>query len=71
MNESTQEFVKKLKREAVNVPDLTDDIRIMAFVKALLPSSRLAFELSSKNPASVEEMYVIAHEHMVAQELLS
>lgn len=50
---------------------MTDDIRIMVFVKALLPNSRLAFKLSRKNLASIEEMYFIAHEHMIAQELLS
>lgn len=55
----------------MNAPDLTDDIRIMAFMKALLPNSRLAYKLSRKNPTSVEEMYSVTHEHMIAQELLS
>lgn len=70
-DESIREFVERFNREAVNASDLTDDIRMMAFVKALLPNSRLAFELSRKNSTSVEEMYSIAYEHMIAQELLS
>lgn len=37
-NESIREFVERFNREAVNAPDLTDDIRIMVFVKALLPN---------------------------------
>lgn len=70
-NESIREFVERFNKEVVNAPDLTNDIRIVAFVKALLPSSRLAYKLSRKNPTSVEEMYSVAHEHMIAQELLS
>lgn len=58
-------------QEAVYALDLTDDVRIIPFIKALLPNSRLAFELSWRNPTNVEEMYVVAHKHMVAQELLS
>lgn len=59
--ESIQEFVERFNREPVNASDLTDDIRIMNFVKALLPSSRLAYELSRKNPTSVKEMYSRTH----------
>lgn len=70
-NESTRDFVERFNREVVNALDLTDDIRIIAFVKALLRNSRLAYELSRKNPTNMEEMYNITHEHMVAQELLA
>lgn len=69
--ESIRDFVGRFRREAVSAPDLTDDIRIMVFIKALLPDSGLAYELSRKNPASVEAMYAIAHVHMVAQELVA
>lgn len=65
LKESIREFIERFNRETVNAPDRTDDIRIMAFVKALLPNLRLAFELSRKNPASLEVMYVVFHENMV------
>lgn len=55
-NVSIKEFVERFNREAANALDLTDDSRIMAFVKALLQNSSLAFELSRKNATSVEEM---------------
>lgn len=70
-NESIREFVECFNREVINASNLMDDIRIMAFVKALPPRSRLAHELSRKNPTNVEEIYSVTHEHMVAQELLS
>lgn len=70
-DESIYEFVEIFNREAIHASNLMDDIRIIAFVKALLPNSRLAFELPWKNPTSIRKMYIIAHEHMVAQELLS
>lgn len=70
-NESIRELVERFNQAAVNASELTDDIKIMAFVKALLPNSRLAFEFSRKNPTSGKEMCVVAHENMVAQKLLS
>lgn len=63
--------MERFNREAIHASDLTDDIHIMVFMKALLPNSRLIFKLSRKNATSVGEIYTIAHEHMVAQELLS
>lgn len=42
--------MERSNRDAVNASDLTDDIRRMAFDKALLPSLRLAYKLSRKNP---------------------
>lgn len=55
--------MERFNPKAVHASDLTDDIRIMVFVEALLPNSILDFKLSRNNPTSIEEMYVVAHEH--------
>lgn len=50
LNETIQEFVERFNQEAVHALDLSNDVRIMAFVKALLPTLAAGLRAFLKEP---------------------